>query len=127
MSSKLKFNPETNKFEEIEYIPEKTSEARSNFVGEEDGIPYLDAALNPDVVCSRMNELLDGGYFEVLKCRECGQYFVFRHKESRWYSEMGLEHPKRCRGCRKARERRRLKTSGELQAKVQVSEEVGHE
>lgn len=45
---------------------------------------------------------------KTLKCRECGQDFVFTVGEQTFYLEKGFQNePSRCRDCRDARKRER--------------------
>ncbi len=40
-----------------------------------------------------------------LKCRECGDYFIFTGGEQKYYKQHGLSEPKRCEDCRIKRQR----------------------
>ncbi|MBP2640601.1 MAG: CxxC-x17-CxxC domain containing protein [Firmicutes bacterium] len=45
---------------------------------------------------------------KTLKCKDCGQDFVFTVGEQEFYAEKGFENePARCRECRDARKRER--------------------
>ncbi len=44
---------------------------------------------------------------QTLKCRDCGQPFVFTAAEQAFYTERGLHTPARCPGCRAERRRQR--------------------
>ncbi|MDU1413454.1 MAG: zinc-ribbon domain containing protein [Clostridium sp.] len=42
----------------------------------------------------------------IIKCRECGEDFVFTKREQEFYKEMNFEgQPKRCFKCRKKKKR----------------------
>lgn len=36
---------------------------------------------------------------EIIKCRGCDKYFIFRDKEREWYDERGFKYPRRCKQC----------------------------
>ncbi len=45
---------------------------------------------------------------KTLKCRDCGQEFIFTAGEQSFYQEKGFQNePSRCRDCRDARKRER--------------------
>ena len=37
---------------------------------------------------------------KVIKCKECGEDFVFTENEQKFYAEKGFPEPKRCKFCR---------------------------
>lgn len=43
-----------------------------------------------------------------IKCKDCGEEFVFTEKDQKFYEEKGFEPPKRCRNCRNARKDKNL-------------------
>lgn len=46
---------------------------------------------------------------KTIRCRDCGQDFVFTEGEQAFYKEKGLENePTRCPACRKARKQARF-------------------
>lgn len=48
---------------------------------------------------------------KVLKCKDCGEEFVFSAGEQEFYAEKGFQNePQRCKKCRDSKKRRR-KTS----------------
>lgn len=48
---------------------------------------------------------------KTLKCKDCGQEFVFTEGEQAFYKEKGFENePQRCPACRKARKRSRFES-----------------
>lgn len=60
---------------------------------------------------------------KTLRCKECGQEFVFTAGEQAFYAEKGFENePTRCRECRMARKRAR--DGGEDQPPRQMYEAV---
>lgn len=51
---------------------------------------------------------------KVLKCRDCGQEFVFTVGEQQFYAEKGFQNePVRCPACRQARKRSRANSGGQ--------------
>lgn len=49
---------------------------------------------------------------KILKCKECGQQFVFTVGEQEFYAQKGFQNePARCAACRRARKRERSLTS----------------
>ena len=38
-----------------------------------------------------------------IKCKDCGEEFIFTENEQRFYEEKGFVSPKRCRLCRQQR------------------------
>lgn len=40
---------------------------------------------------------------KIIKCKDCGQEFIFTVGEQEFYKERGLNTPARCKSCRKAR------------------------
>ena len=38
-----------------------------------------------------------------IKCKDCGEEFIFTENEQRFYEEKGFNSPKRCRFCRQQR------------------------
>ncbi len=50
---------------------------------------------------------------KTLKCKECGQDFVFSVGEQEFYSQKGFQNePVRCAACRQARKRERAASGG---------------
>lgn len=43
----------------------------------------------------------------TLKCKDCGNDFVFTEGEQQFYKEKGFTNPTRCPECRKARKQQR--------------------
>ena len=39
----------------------------------------------------------------TIKCKDCGNDFIFTEGEQKFYSEKGFNNPSRCAECRKAR------------------------
>lgn len=47
----------------------------------------------------------------TLKCKDCGQDFIFTEGEQAFYKEKGFENePQRCPTCRKAKKQSRFET-----------------
>src|SRR5262245_19626624 len=52
---------------------------------------------------------------KVLKCRDCGEEFVFTAGEQSFYKERGFQHePTRCRRCREEKKRQAGTVSGNV-------------
>ncbi len=50
---------------------------------------------------------------KTLKCKECGQEFVFTAGEQEFYAQKGFQNePVRCGPCRQARKRQRASMTG---------------
>jgi len=50
---------------------------------------------------------------KTLKCRDCGQEFVFSAAEQELFASVGHEHdPSRCQSCRAARKERQAAAAG---------------
>ncbi|MBP1763074.1 MAG: CxxC-x17-CxxC domain protein [Firmicutes bacterium] len=63
---------------------------------------------------------------KTLKCKDCGQDFVFTVGEQEFYAEKGFENePARCRECRDARKRERNGGTGAREMYEAVCAECG--
>jgi len=61
---------------------------------------------------------------KTLKCKDCGQEFIFSAGEQEFYAEKGFENePARCRSCRESRRRSRGEGS-EAPAKREMHDAV---
>ena len=50
---------------------------------------------------------------KTLKCKDCGEQFVFTTGEQEFYAQKGFQNePARCAPCRRARKRERTATGG---------------
>lgn len=43
----------------------------------------------------------------TLKCKDCGNDFIFTEGEQKFYEEKGFSNPMRCPECRKARKQQK--------------------
>lgn len=50
-------------------------------------------------------ELVDDEDFIVLKCKDCGEYYMITKSEYDWYKERNFTTPRRCYTCRTKRRR----------------------
>ncbi len=50
-----------------------------------------------------VNADLENGSLMIVKCKDCGIYFMLPQDEAVWFSDRGMMPPKRCPRCRKAR------------------------
>lgn len=48
-----------------------------------------------------LNNLRDGD--KIIKCKDCGEEFVFTETEQKFYAKQEYQNPKRCWKCRQAR------------------------
>lgn len=46
------------------------------------------------------NERLRSGEYKVIKCKDCGKYFILTLDEKIWFEDRGLSAPRRCQRCR---------------------------
>lgn len=46
---------------------------------------------------------LNEGIIEIIECKDCGNDFMLKPKEIKWYDTNGFSHPKRCLACRRKR------------------------
>lgn len=58
---------------------------------------YADSNIN------NANEAINSINEDIVKCKECGKYFLIQYNERIWYTQRGLSIPKRCPHCRKTR------------------------
>ena len=42
---------------------------------------------------------------DIIRCKDCGNYFLLGHNEKCWYADKGLVAPKRCPSCRKSKKK----------------------
>ena len=42
---------------------------------------------------------------DIIRCKDCGNYFLLGHNEKCWYAAKGLVAPKRCPSCRKSKKK----------------------
>lgn len=56
---------------------------------------YADSNINNAI------EAIDSLNEDIVKCKECGKYFLIQYNERLWYTQRGLSIPKRCPRCRK--------------------------
>jgi hypothetical protein len=49
------------------------------------------------------NDMFADHAFTMIKCQDCGKYFIFGVQEYEWYTARGYDLPKRCKDCRNAR------------------------
>ena len=42
---------------------------------------------------------------DIIRCKDCGNYFLLGHNEKCWYAAKGLVTPKRCPSCRKSKKK----------------------
>lgn len=44
---------------------------------------------------------------KIIKCKDCGEAFVFTVNDQKFYKEVGYDAPKRCKVCRIRRKEQR--------------------
>ncbi len=107
MSYKLNWNDEEKVFT-VANCDETEGGGKSNIVGENDGM--TPACVNnsqvANLMCWNANIKVAEGSVVVVKCRECGLYFLVTKTDVEWYENKGLDAPKRCMCCRRARSRK---------------------
>lgn len=42
---------------------------------------------------------------DIIRCKDCGNYFLLGYNEKCWYADKGLVAPKRCLSCRKSKKK----------------------
>lgn len=94
------------KTKKIDLIPFNDSDSipETNFVldsYEDDSIVYEDE--DPTYYLERWNKYISDGYWKIVKCKDCGKYFVRTFSEEVWFIEHTLNRPKRCPKCRTKR------------------------
>ena len=60
---------------------------------------------------AHLSKLVNKGLLgKVMKCKQCGKYYILAQSTIEWYDENGLDTPKRCKACRmKNRKKRYIK------------------
>lgn len=106
MYYKLKWNEELKVFTVISYEKGDEKEPKSNLVGENDGSVITNSQV-ANLLSMAATTLVADGEITVEKCKECGLYFTVSKEDESWYSQRGLEPPKRCYCCRQYRKRRK--------------------
>lgn len=62
---------------------------------------YFDEQELDEDIRETVDNLLQHGHF--MKCKDCGNPFYIMHDEEEWYTNRGLNIPKRCKTCRDKR------------------------
>jgi hypothetical protein len=60
---------------------------------------FFDGKFVPDNKVESVTELIEKLNTEIIRCRSCGKYFIFRDKEREWYDDRGFKYPRRCKTC----------------------------
>ena len=60
---------------------------------------FFDGKFVPDNKVESVTELIEKLNNEIIRCRSCGKYFIFRDKERKWYDDRGFKYPRRCKTC----------------------------
>ena len=60
---------------------------------------FFDGKFVPDNNVESVTELIEKLNSEIIRCRDCGKYFIFRDKEREWYDDRGFKYPRRCKTC----------------------------
>jgi len=99
------FNEETKKFDYIEYDVKSEfdfdHEPETNFYDALNGHNcHKESQING---IEKLNAKLESGEIRVLKCKDCGIYFILPQEEAAWFEDRGMALPKRCIGCRNKR------------------------
>ncbi len=97
------FDEENNKFTlfEFEVAGEKdfSKEPVTNLADNEN-CHFCNAKLAHDAV-ENLNVKIASGEITVIKCKDCGKFFVLGNSERDWYLSKNYAIPKRCYSCRK--------------------------
>lgn len=98
---KVYFDPETELFREEE-VDKETWEKRHELTGDK---PWFWVGQKKDLNdrIEQMEHDLENGVVEIIKCKDCGNDFMLKAREIKWYDTNGFQHPKRCLACRKKR------------------------
>ena len=70
------------------------------------GIQYSFDLSTTLTIMNRFNKDLEAGRIEVIKCKDCGKFFILNQDERIWFDQRNLNKPKRCANCRKIRKER---------------------
>lgn len=62
---------------------------------------YFDEQELDEDIRETVDNLLQHGHF--MKCKDCGNPFYITYDEEKWYTNKGLNIPKRCKACRNKR------------------------
>ncbi len=95
------FNEETGKFDYIEFDIDHefdfSHDPQTNFTESDNGHTCIKESFMEGL--KKDNEKIESGEWKVLKCKDCGRYYVLP-KEEEWFVDRGLNPPKRCVSCR---------------------------
>ena len=64
-----------------------------------------------------LNQEIKDGELEVIKCKDCGNFFLIDKDEKEWYTNKGLNIPKRCGICR---DNRKEETSNDYRISISL-------
>ena len=51
------------------------------------------------------NEKLESGKLKVIKCKDCGKFFIQTEEEIEWFNWRDMNPPKRCYDCRRRKKK----------------------
>lgn len=60
-----------------------------------------------------VNEKLRNRTCKLLKCKDCGKYFIMSDSEEYWFTSRDMTPPKRCINCRNKRKKERAEKNKE--------------
>ena len=105
---KMRYNEETGKLDYVQFKIKHefdfSNDPVTNLVDTDnshtcDKYHFLD-----DV--KEFNEEIERGETDVVKCKDCGRYFILLWSEKEWFEDRDLNIPRRCVSCRKKNKRK---------------------
>jgi len=60
---------------------------------------FFDGKFITDHNVESVTKLIEKLNKEIIRCKACGKYFIFRDKEREWYDDRGFKYPRRCKTC----------------------------
>lgn len=61
---------------------------------------YYELKESAENAVAMSNTKLNTGAFHVLKCKDCGKFFILPQSEIEWFEQRSMVPPKRCSFCR---------------------------
>ena len=78
-----------------------TSSKSAMLINKEANYIYTEADSNLDNIREGLASINE----DIIRCKDCGNYFLLGHNEKCWYADKGLIAPKRCPSCRKSKKK----------------------
>lgn len=105
---KMCYNEETGKVDyvefEIKHEFDFSNDPVTNLVDTDDGHTCDNYHFFDDL--EDINREIGQGETEVVKCKDCGRYFILPRSEKEWFEDRDLNVPRRCVPCRNKRKKK---------------------